>query len=715
MALVKPIAQGISAFDATQDKTFSFTSSGGSQVVANRLTIRLQSDNSVVYQNKVTSYRFEQTVPSGTLENDNYYNFYFNTFDADDNMSDDSNVIQFYCYSEPTFGFTNLPLNNLVENSSYTFNVVYNQTEGELLNYVKFYLYDSLGQKVDESDFYYGRVQMPIYFSHTFGGFDNTANYEVEAIATTVNGMTASTGKYAFNVRYYHPQLFNLLDLENNCAKGYVNIKSNVSVADGEVPPEFDPPTYLDSLAASNPQDYVRWDIPFTYEEGQAISLWVTPSTLDVHQYGNWVKWSKGFHIKQNFTFTAFMKAGRFGEFALIGTRQNGFVFSLVREIPYTETEVKDKIVVDGYVNGVRKVHQESNGVNMLNQKSKYMVWFRKNGDYYDVRLEVLSRGTDTLAWNVKDIEFERLTDKWYVGEDYAMGEEFIPQADDMSSIFPLFDLMLWNGIYDFMDITGNVSRNFNTIQNPYDYDTFIQCNFDGNISGSNANVLLSQLRYARIKRRKKGTFKWLALKQYEITSVEDLESILMQDYFVPTDYDAEYAIVPVLDGDVEGDYAINGIKTKFTNVTIADANTAFSFRGNITYNGDVKNAPMATYTPLNGKYAIIEKNSELDYWSGSITLTVLGYNFDKTKKIDRTDVVRETNDLCEFLNNTTAKIIKDWNGNIHLVRFTGSPQVTYANLYGNGITYVTATWVEQGEYDNQYDLYTNGLVDLEQ
>ena len=36
MALVKPIAQSISAFDATQDKTFSFTSSGGSQVVANR-------------------------------------------------------------------------------------------------------------------------------------------------------------------------------------------------------------------------------------------------------------------------------------------------------------------------------------------------------------------------------------------------------------------------------------------------------------------------------------------------------------------------------------------------------------------------------------------------------------------------------------------------------------------------------------------------------
>ena len=713
MALVKPIAQGVSAFDATQDKTFSFTSNGGSQVVANRITIRLQSDNSVVYQNKVTSYRFEQTVPSGTLKNDNYYNFYFNTFDSEGNMSEDSNVVQFYCYSEPTFSFTNLPLNNLVENSSYTFKVIYNQTEGELLNYVKFYLYNSLGQTVDESGLYYDNIQIPIYFSHTFGGFDNNANYEVEAIATTVNGMTVSTGKYAFNVRYYHPQLFNLLDLENNCEKGYVNIKSNVSVADGEVSPEFDPPIYLDSLDASNTQDYVHWDIPFTYEENQAISLWLTPSALDVHQYGNWVKWSKGFNIKQNFTFTSFMKVGRLGEFALIGTRQNGFVLSLVREIPYSETEVKDKIVVDGYVNGVRKVHQESNYVDILNQKSKYMVWFRKRGDYYDTRLEVLNRGIDILDWDVKDIELERLTDKRYVDEDYKSGEEFVAQADDMSSVFPLFDLMLWNGIYDFTDITGNVLREFNTNQNPYDYDTFIQCNFDGNISGSNANVLLSQLKYARIKRRKKDTFKWVTLNQYKITSIEDLNSILMQDYFVPTDYDAEYAIVPVLDGDVEGDYVINSIKTKFTNVTIADADTAFSFRGNITYNNNTKNSPMAIYTPLKGKYAIIEKNSELDYWSGSITLLVLGYNFDKTKRIDRADVVKETNDLCEFLNNTTAKIIKDWNGNIHMVRFTGSPTVSYNSSYGNGIAQVTANWVEQGQFDNQNDLYYNGLTDV--
>ena len=134
MALVKPIAQGISAFDATKDQTFSFTSNGGSQVVANQITIRLQDDNSIVYQNKIETYRFQQIVPANTLTNDNYYNFYFNTYDADGNESEASNIIQFYCFDNPTLTLTNLPLNNLVEGSSYTFGVTDNQPQGELLN-----------------------------------------------------------------------------------------------------------------------------------------------------------------------------------------------------------------------------------------------------------------------------------------------------------------------------------------------------------------------------------------------------------------------------------------------------------------------------------------------------------------------------------------------------------------------------------------------------
>ena len=62
MAMIKPIALSKNAFDATQDQIFYFTSTGGNQVVKNKITIRLQSDNSIVYTNTIISYKFNQTI-----------------------------------------------------------------------------------------------------------------------------------------------------------------------------------------------------------------------------------------------------------------------------------------------------------------------------------------------------------------------------------------------------------------------------------------------------------------------------------------------------------------------------------------------------------------------------------------------------------------------------------------------------------------------------
>lgn len=678
MALVKPIAQGMSAFDATKDQTFSFTSNGGSQVVANQITIRLQDNNSIVYQNKVETYRFEQTVPANTLTNGNYYNFYFNTYDIDGNESETSNTLQFYCFDTPTLTLTNLPLSNLIEASDYTFGVTYNQIQGELLNYLKFYLYDDLNNLVSESDFYYGTSELPNNFEHTFNGFENNGNYKVEVIATSVHGMIVNT-TYSFIARYYYPEIFSLINLENVYDKGYVKINSNIVITDGETPTE---PTYIDS-------EY-----------------------LDAHEYDNWVQWTEGFSIKTSFTFSAFMKVGRLGRFAIIGTETNGFTIDLIREIPYGETTVKDRFEVNGYIDGVKKVHQTSNYVDIVNQQSYYLVWFRKSGNTYDLQLDVLERGTDVMDWEDSNIDFERVSDFTWTDEEYNQGVEFVSQADDISNIFPLTSLKLLNGIYDHMDVTNDVTSEFTTDKPTWTYDTRIDCDFNDNINGGNINILLSSLKYIRVKRRKKGTFNWVTLKEYEINSVEDL-LITIEDYYVPSNYDAEYAFVPMSEGGVEGSYIINSVSTKFNCVTIADANKAFSLRASISYSGDTKNAPIGTYTPLNGKYPIIQKNSELEYWSGSITAMMLGYDFETTKKIDRKSIVQQTDDFCEFLNNMEAKIIKDWNGKIHLGRFTGNPTVSYISAYGNGIAQVTANWVEQGKFDNQDDLYNNGLVDI--
>src|SRR5574344_4361 len=119
MAMMKPIGYSVSAFDATQNQVFKFDVQGGNQVNYNEIIIRNNTTNVVVYQNKVESFIFSQTVPSNTLTNGVYYNYSFVTYDVNDNASEQSTQIPFYCYTTPTVVFTNLPSDNILQSASF--------------------------------------------------------------------------------------------------------------------------------------------------------------------------------------------------------------------------------------------------------------------------------------------------------------------------------------------------------------------------------------------------------------------------------------------------------------------------------------------------------------------------------------------------------------------------------------------------------------------
>ena len=90
-----------------------------------------------------------------------------------------------------------------------------------------------------------------------------------------------------------------------------------------------------------------------------------------------------------------------------------------------------------------------------------------------------------------------------------------------------------------------------------------------------------------------------------------------------------------------------------------------------------------------------------------------MDYTFDETRQIDRKDVVTQTNDFKVMAKNYKPKFIKDWNGNIALVRIVGNIDTTYNSSYGNGVVDVSCNWVEQGKWNNQSDLVKNGLVEV--
>lgn len=364
MALTRPVLYNISAFDATSQHIIQFNSIGGSQVTGNRLVIATNANNQTIYDETQTTFKFEHILPANTLTNGTYYNATLYTIDVDNNQSVASNIVQFYCYTTPTLSFTNLIPNGTVTNSTYTFNFTYTQQQNEPLNYYVVNLYDAQGLLVSTSgEQYAGSTNVPLNLSYTINGFADATNYSIEINGTTINNTIITTGQINFSVSYTSPNIYTLLELQNNCSGGYVNLKSNVAIIDGEVVPE--PPIYIND------------------------------KELDLTQEGSYVVWDEGYQVTGNFTGI------------IIG--RNFTPYSTI----FTFTNVQDKSTVtinwlNGYENGdntqplmayAQLIANQEGGAVVYNIKTEMIeipsstdvvtVWFRRVNNIYEIYLSV--------------------------------------------------------------------------------------------------------------------------------------------------------------------------------------------------------------------------------------------------------------------------------------------------------------------------------------
>lgn len=274
MSLLKPILLTQAAFDSTNASTFTFSvPTGSDQVTQNRLTILNQSTGAQVYQATQTTFAYSHIVPSGTLTNGTYYSAYINTYNATGDISANSNIIQFYCYSTPTFVFSNIPTGNIIANSTFDFQVTYNQAESELLNSYEYFLYDTQNIEIANSGILYvgSTTATPTTLSYTFSGFADNTSYYVQAIGVTLGGTSISTTLTQISVQYTQPNVFAIVQLTENCNGGYVTVKSNLTDIEGTSNPS--PPTYVQSDTA-----------------------------VDLTASGSWVQWGTGYSLTDNFT-----------------------------------------------------------------------------------------------------------------------------------------------------------------------------------------------------------------------------------------------------------------------------------------------------------------------------------------------------------------------------------------------------------------------------
>lgn len=684
MGMVRPTALTVNAFDATSVHTFYFTSSGGNQITSNKIVIRNNASNSVVYTHTVTSYILNQSVPAGTLQNGVYYNYSFFTYDKDGNESPESNIIAFYCYTTPTLTFTNIPSSKVVTNGTYTFDVQYAQSESELLDYAYVVLYNNSETVAQTGSNQYNTSAPPFTLQQTFSGMENNTSYYIEAFGVTVNGTEFNTGKISFSVVIQSPEIFSQLTLEDKCKSGYTQVTSNVVLVDGTSNPT--PPEYINNNTA-----------------------------VYVDNMTNYVEWSQGYSVPDNWVIKIFMSPYSLGTFFTMnynGDTKNRYDIKWVREIPYGETVGKDCFELVGYLNGVQTVLAKSNTVDIMNNTSECVVWIKKVGTVFTLTLAVTSQTSNHIYWNgSSNVVYNRITNLQYKNEKYKQGTQFTPTYGNMDSILEFTDTKLTNGIFEHINITKDTSVTFNTNIPTWDYYTILNCTFDGNINGGNVNILLTQLSSIKIKRRAIGETSWVSLTNIPISSYSDLQNLTYQDSLCAAGITYQWALVPVLTGGIEGNYVTATLTTSRDGVFVSDGSTIFKLHNGVIYGQTVQNKRIGVLQPIGLQYPVIIQNSDVNYKTGTIQGNLYGYNFDSTLTIDRNDVVKETEDFVQYMNNGSAKMVYDWNGNIYMIRELVSPTIDYVSAYGGGITLLGISWVEQGAYNNQLALYNNGFI----
>ena len=266
------------------------------------------------------------------------------------------------------------------------------------------------------------------------------------------------------------------------------------------------------------------------------------------------------------------------------------------------------------------------------------------------------------------------------------------------------------NGIFDHFNVSRDTSFDYNSvIPTDWDVNTVMNADFAGTTSAGNVAQVASGVTSVRVKRRIKGSFDWVTIREIPVNSPEDM-SFVITDNLNAYNVEYEYAFVPVME-DVEGNYIIESILSKFEGVFICDIDTVFKFYGGVEYDGNDAVQQVGVFQPYNRKYPVIVSNSIVQYQTGSIGGWVLPEDYEDTHVFDRAKIVKEKELLLNFLMNKKPKIIKDMNGNNWLVYFTGNPSITYDNNYGQGMLKVSAPWTEVGNPNSKDDLYENGLI----
>lgn len=253
------------AFDATTERIFEYSwGNSNVQSVGSILTVRNNSTDKVVYSGRTDSLLLKNVLPANTLTNGILYNATIQVVDRNNNVSTASDPILFYCFTQPTISIT-LTNDEVIQNSSCTVGIIYEQPEGEELQEFKINLYNGFRELIYTSNMKYDPSS-----TVTLNNLEDGMAYYVEAICNTINYMTAESGLIRINVEYIKPDMYAYISVENRFNYGDIVFTSNlVSVEGRSENPKYINNEYVDTINGTP----VIFDESFSLDNNYSLVL----------------------------------------------------------------------------------------------------------------------------------------------------------------------------------------------------------------------------------------------------------------------------------------------------------------------------------------------------------------------------------------------------------------------------------------------------------
>mgnify|MGYP003309528756 CR=1 FL=1 len=223
---MKPQLYNINTFDASKECEFRFVWEGN-QSFGNICIIRDNITNDIVYQKPQTTMQLKHILPANSLINGKLYNVSIASKDINDEVSEYSSPVLFYCFTTPNFKFINVSDNQTIRNATYQVNMSYSQIEGEPLESYVIEMLDNARNILQSSGIIYGND-----LRYTFTNLEDNQTYYIRATGRTLNGMEIETDYIFVSVNYEQPQIYSILTLENIKDDGLIKIQSNIRIVE---------------------------------------------------------------------------------------------------------------------------------------------------------------------------------------------------------------------------------------------------------------------------------------------------------------------------------------------------------------------------------------------------------------------------------------------------------------------------------------------------